>query len=783
MKKYATLVFYSFPVRLFILNIRKNKALLVFWLLLFGIVTQQIGRIFGISYLFLDPEYVNRVSFWSLFIMGLSIGGFTMAFHIACYILDSRKFAFLGNLHRPFTRFCINNSPIPFVFMLVYIFSFIRFQLKNDLLSFEDIIYQATGLVLGFVLIILIIFYYLVLTNHDIFKLASQLKQGFQRQRLSHVNVLSRLSEAKKDLIRVDHYFDTLYRILPVNQSQPYENRAILKMFDQNYLNAIVIESIVVVAVLILGVFRDDPFFQIPAGASLILLFTMFVMLISAISFWLKQWSVTISIALLFLINYLVAKEYFKSDYEAYGLNYQTQKADYSMATIRQLDGLERYEADKEQTIEILKKWRNRFVSPVITAPLASAATSVTKAKGSSGLKKPKLIFICASGGGQRASVWTMRSLQFTDSVLQGRLMKNTCLMTGASGGLVGASFFRELYLRKNQGKPIQVYDDRYLADVARDNLNAIVFSLVVNDIFFRAQKFHYQGHQYYKDRGYAFEEQLNKNTDGLLNKTLSEYLIPEREALIPMMIMAPTIINDGRKLYISPQPISYMTVPAFHNGTTFGHKVQGIEFQRFFLEQDAPQLRFLSALRMSATFPYITPNVKLPSEPAMEIMDAGLSDNFGITDAVRFLYVFKDWIHENTSGVVFLAIRDTQKEQSIEKNIQQSLFQNVFTPIGSLYNNWEHLQDITNDNSIEFAHTWFKGSIDRVSLEYTPRSHPLILNADRTVLMVDSTVLDKVQGASLSWHLTEFEKMDIKHAIFEQHNQRAIRKLDKLLK
>ena len=55
----------------------------------------------------------------------------------------------------------------------------------------------------------------------------------------------------------------------------------------------------------------------------------------------------------------------------------------------------------------------------------------------------------------------------------------------------------------------------------------------------------------------------------------------------------------------------------------------------------------------MSASFPYITPNVNLPSEPSLEIMDAGLADNFGVSDAVLFLYNFKDWISENTSGVI----------------------------------------------------------------------------------------------------------------------------------
>ena len=68
----------------------------------------------------------------------------------------------------------------------------------------------------------------------------------------------------------------------------------------------------------------------------------------------------------------------------------------------------------------------------------------------------------------------------------------------------------------------------------------------------------------------------------------------------------------------------------------------------------------------MTATFPYITPNTSLPSEPSIQIMDAGISDNFGLSDAVRFVYAYKDWIDENTSGIVFLSIRDSPKLSSI---------------------------------------------------------------------------------------------------------------------
>ena len=106
----------------------------------------------------------------------------------------------------------------------------------------------------------------------------------------------------------------------------------------------------------------------------------------------------------------------------------------------------------------------------------------------------------------------------------------------------------------------------------------------------------------------------------------------------------------------------------------------------------------------MDKNFPYITPNVDLPSEPAMEIMDAGLSDNFGVKDATSFMFTFKEWISANTSGVIFVNIRDSQKNQEVEKGNTGSVFQTIVSPIGSFYNNWSDYQDFNNDNLIEYA-------------------------------------------------------------------------------
>ena len=98
----------SFPIQLFILHLKKNLSLLLIWLVLLGFVLQQFGVVLGIPYLFLDPEYLNEVSWLSFFWMGLGLAVFTMTFHMTTYIMDGWRFSFLAVVHRPFIHFCFN---------------------------------------------------------------------------------------------------------------------------------------------------------------------------------------------------------------------------------------------------------------------------------------------------------------------------------------------------------------------------------------------------------------------------------------------------------------------------------------------------------------------------------------------------------------------------------------------------------------------------------------------------------------------------------------------------
>jgi len=756
-------IYYSFPVQLLLNHFKKNQILLLLWLLLFSYITQSSGSMLGIPYLFLDPEYINEVNYRSFFLVGVSIGIFYMAFHITTYILDSYRFNFLGTLARPFTKFCLNNSTIPLAFTITYVVEIVNFQFSNGFKNYYAIFLDAASFVFGIVGTQIVLFIYFRSTNKDIFKeLASNLDKTFKRNTITRVNVMKKFKPVRRNKYKINYYIDLPLKVKKVDdEANHYEKSMLVKIFDQNHLNAVIVEIIIIIVIIILGLFRDNAYFQIPAAASAILFFSIFVMFTGAFSYWLRGWAITTLIAAIIIFNILLKNEWIKSWYQAFGINYSAKPALYSIDRLNELSNDENYFSDEESTITTLENWRNKF----------------------SKNEKPKIILICVSGGGQRAAAWTMRSLQYIDSSLHGELLKHSILITGASGGIVGASYYRELYLEKLQGKKLNIYNDRYYYNITKDILNPMIFSLVVNDIFFRFQKFSDGKYEYLKDRGYAFEMQLNRNLEYAFSKRVSDYKKPEENGIIPMVIMSPTVINDGRKLFISPLPISYMTTADVQTKERLSEKIKGIEFMRFFEKQDAANLSFLSALRMSATFPYITPNVELPSSPPMEIMDAGITDNFGVRDGVRFLYVFRDWIKENTGGVIFVEIRDSEKNPPIEKKAEPSIFQKMFSPIGSIYNNWDYLQDFNNDDLIEYVEAWYKGGVDVVDFQYIPKPHLWPTIKEKKINISDLENSEKTERAALSWHLTIREKESIKRTILEDNNQVSLEKLKTLLK
>src|SRR5262249_9040846 len=70
-------------------------------------------------------------------------------------------------------------------------------------------------------------------------------------------------------------------------------------------------------------------------------------------------------------------------------------------------------------------------------------------------------------------------------------------------------------------------------------------------------------------------------------------------------------------------------------------------------------RFRLSTAARMSASFPYVSPAVELPTIPSRRVVDAGYYDVYGVNVAAMWLYHHRKWLRDNTSGVVLVQIRD----------------------------------------------------------------------------------------------------------------------------
>ncbi|MEP7265575.1 MAG: patatin-like phospholipase family protein, partial [Bacteroidota bacterium] len=729
-KQYVSRFFFSFPVQLLIMHLKKNQIMMLYWLVLFGCITQSFANRFGIPFLFLDPEYMGKVGMRSFFVMGLCVGAFIMAFNITSFMLNGFRFPFLATLSKTFIKYAHNNFIIPLAFVLTYTFCIIYFQYNSQLIGAAEITRNLIVMYGGMLIVMVVTLRYFLVTNKDVYKLF-----GVEHSDLSTKSLEDRKKNPNRKTWRVDTYLDFPSGVKIVRDTRHYKRYMLESVFKQNHVNAAVVEIVVFVTFITLGLFRNYPFFRIPAGGSILLLFTMLMMLSGVFRYWARAWANTLIVVLFIGLNLLSKFESFNPRNQAYGLNYKGGKTPYTRESMEaQVDSII-YNVDVAQTIEVLEKWKAKWKTR--------------------GVDKPKMVILNFSGGGLRSIVFSFRTLQVIDSVYNGDLLNYTRLMCGSSGGMISASYYRELFLNHKQRlmDANRHPDNSYLTNTGKDLLNNLAFSATVADIFLNPQKFSLGKYSYVMDRSYAWEKQLNENTNYVLNKNIKDYVKPEREALIPQMIVSPTIINDGRSLNISALPTSYLLRNPDGKHSSFTEVCNGIEFTRFFENQDALNTKWTSVLRMNSAFPYIMPAVSLPSEPAMEVMDAGIRDNFGFTNSLQFLFTFRDWIKENTGGVIMVQIRDTYKKPEVEDNSVKTIVEKFSAPMRNLNGNFIIMQDYATDRSIQYAKAWFDGKLDFVLFQ----------------------VPETKERVSLSWHLTEREKIFLKEAAWNEENKASL--------
>jgi hypothetical protein len=760
-RQWTRRVMYFFPIQLLMLHLKKNHLLLLTWLILFGYVTEGLGVKYGVPNLFLYPEYFGRVNFLSYAILGFALGGFITAFNLYSYTMHGYRFPFILTIARPFLKFNVNNAVIPAVFILTYLWCSARFQYVKELVPVLDIIANLAGALFGVGVFLLLALLYFTRTNTDITKLLGKDPEDLRPEEPlvdiigpQHAHAPRGGTERRKALRwlrrqqrsekwRVETYLSPRLRIMLARRSDHYDQELLRDVLWQNHINGSIFEVILVLSFIALGAFSDVGLFFIPAGASAFLLFTMFLMIISALFSWMQGWTGTVVIGTIVLLNWVSHRtERFLYDSQAYGMDYSSPPAAYDRATIAAMaNDTATARADADRLMATLEQWK------ADNAALPHAG------------ERPPLVIVNTSGGGLRALLWTYRCLQVADSLLGGTLMDRTMLISGSSGGLIGATYFRQLYLLGND--TLDRASPERINELSGDMLNPLVFSFVTNDMFIRYRTVKHGTNRYTLDRGATFEQRLNASTNQVLSDLrIGDLAQAEREARIPLLVIAPTSMNDGRRLVIASQPMAFLTNIDPQAESSIPSQPEAIEFQRLFADQGAKDLLLTTALRMNASFPYITPVVTLPSEPPMRVMDAGVRDNYGYRATLAFLHTYREWLAANTGGVVLLQLRDTQKELEVQSS-SASLIGRVTDPVGSVYDNFVRVQDQDYDLMLRLAGGGHDFPLHLVDVQ-------LQRNTDEQI--------------SLNWHLTALERSRVLRSIGSASNREAFERLKELV-
>jgi hypothetical protein len=733
--------YYSFPIQLLLLHFRKYQVLLIFWLILFSTIFGGFAKVFGGDALYLAPEYLGEVNFYSTTMLGMATAGFTMSWHITTFILHTGRFKFLATTSQPFFKYCLNNSIIPFSFIFCLLLRLWQYQVFQELNSVAGILLLMEGFICGYLIIIFFCFFYFFNADKNI---GRRLEKKFGNPRNFLRTVLKPSQEPDENALPVHNYFTSPWRIRRARNVNHYNKHFLDNIFKQHHFAAMITVGCALVALVVLSYLMDYSVFRLPAGASVMIFFAFLIGVAGAYAYLLQSWAIPMALVLMLVLNWMVKHDLIDSRNKAYGMNYRNKEVrpEYSVQHLQQFFTTARSDADIKHTLKILEAWRAKFPDSV----------------------KPKLIIVNTSGGGSRSALWTLCVFQRLDSMLNFGFSKRTTLISGASGGMMGATYYRELYLRALQGQQINPCDTVWKDKISGDLLNAVFGSMAVNDFITPFRTFKIGDNKYGRDRGYAFEMQLNINTGDALAKTIGEYKIPEQLAAIPMLIWNATINADGRRLLISPQPVSYLCAADYKYPNRNVRDIDGVDFSQFFADQQAQNLRVSSAIRMCATFPYVLPNVFLPSKPIVDVMDAGIRDNFGQETTLRYLYTFREWINENTSGVIFVQIRDTRKNDVHPVKAHKDLGDLLFEPLFSMQTHWSAMQDFHQDHMINYMEGYFaKDMFQRIIFQYVPQQE------------------DK--AAALSLHLTSREKLDIGRALDNPANQSAFQLLLQTIK
>jgi hypothetical protein len=191
--------------------------------------------------------------------------------------------------------------------------------------------------------------------------------------------------------------------------------------------------------------------------------------------------------------------------------------------------------------------------------------------------------------------------------------------------------------------------------------------------------------------------------------------------------------------------------------GGNLPYSLEALELFRLFPEAK-PHFKLSTAVRMSATFPYFTPAVSLPTSPRRRVVDAGYYDNYGVGLAASWLFSSRSaaWIGEHASKIVLVQIRDSvsDPDRCLEQvpeggtGVISRALEEASSPPEGMYNGVFGAASFRNDGQLELLSAYFRADRARRAAARFDREVGLLLEKPEQA----TELRRKIEGHVLRW-------------------------------
>ena len=392
------------------------------------------------------------------------------------------------------------------------------------------------------------------------------------------------------------------------------------------------------------------------------------------------------------------------------------------------------------------------------------------------------LVVVCASGGGIQAAGWTAQVLMGLQQEIGESFTQAIGLISAVSGGSVGAIHYLDHFTKNGYPPNNPDEADRIFESATVNGLDAVGWGLTYPDLwriialpFLSRILAPIVGRQRMSDRGRALETEWRgemKTPD----TTLANWRNDVEQGTIPLPVLNATLIENGARFLLSP-----VNFPESEDKNSFS-------FNRLYPQKT---IDIVTAARLSATFPYVTPIARADqdrdnNQTNYHVADGGYFDNSGFVTALEWL---QEILQSPSSllkfkKVIILQINPFPKENvtmpvgnagtnttNPPNKTGRGFLMTILGPLKGLFNVRDRVLNSRNTAEIELLKQWQNQATTQSvkeqdnkqddKIEYIPIFFPSLTEEDgKNVEFYRNGEYEP----PLSWKLTQSEKQAIRN-------------------